>query len=200
MDKVFTNNDLHEAWGCPLDTIKRWSREFLAADPDAGHQGGRARKYTHSDAFTLFLAGNLIRNWNHSIPETKSILEEMIKWLKDKDYLPFKIDGPNLLNLSTYHLNVDGISYGEWEFIIEKTNAGFFYSVLGYQGLTASYQKPTERIIDGRVFVLFEKVKTIKEIISDSFPTTLGPRTILSIDALITDFRASLLTSYKPFK
>jgi len=77
MIRYFTNRELAERFDIKLARWKRWSREFLPADPLGGMQSGYARQYSPDDAFNLYLAGHLVSGLKFSIPAARKILQDL---------------------------------------------------------------------------------------------------------------------------
>jgi hypothetical protein len=86
MIKFFTNKELAQAFAINLAKWKRWSREFLPPDPLGGLQSGYARQYNLNEAFTVYLAGHLVRKLRYTIPEARQILNDLHQWLVDHDF------------------------------------------------------------------------------------------------------------------
>jgi DNA-binding transcriptional MerR regulator len=89
-DKV-NAKDLAKRFNVPTFTLRRWGREFLSPDPEAGKQKGKARLFDRNDAMILFLAAYLLRNEFYKIEETKEILEDILPWMSAKKLLPKKL-------------------------------------------------------------------------------------------------------------
>jgi len=77
MIRYFTSRELAERLNIKLAKWKRWSREFLPADPLGGMQSGYARQYSPDDAFNLYLAGHLVAGLKFSIPAARKILKDL---------------------------------------------------------------------------------------------------------------------------
>jgi hypothetical protein len=80
MIRYFTSRRLSDRLDINLARWKRWSREFLPPDPLGGLQSGYARQYSIDDAFKVFLGGCLVGELGYSIPETRTILADLIRW------------------------------------------------------------------------------------------------------------------------
>ena len=104
--------DLSQRFNDPVDTIKRWNREFLPPDPTSGRQAGRARMFTPDESLTLYFAGYLIRIEGYGINETGQILSDLKPWLLEKKLMPSSI---GLKRLPQYEL-----------FIQKRTGEDFF--------------------------------------------------------------------------
>ena len=87
MIKYYTNKELSERFGINIARWKRWSREFLEADPLGGLQSGYARQYHPADAFHIFLCGHLVAELKYSIAATKMIYKDLQTWLKEHGFL-----------------------------------------------------------------------------------------------------------------
>lgn len=95
MIKFYTNQELSRRFNIKLSRWKRWSREFLLPDPLGGLQSGYARQYNLDQAFTVYLGGYLVAELKFTIPETRSILEDLHRWLVEKRfYLHFSGHAP----------------------------------------------------------------------------------------------------------
>ncbi len=86
--KKYNNKTLSKALNTSLSKWKRWGREFLPPDPNAGMQCGIAREYSMQEAFTVYLGGYLVGNLKYSIPETKTILGDILPWLDKRKMIP----------------------------------------------------------------------------------------------------------------
>jgi hypothetical protein len=86
MIKFFTNRELSNRLGISLSKWKRWSREFLSPDPLGGMQSGYARQYHPDEAFTVFLAGHLVKDLKFAIPEAGQMMKDLQPWLFDKGF------------------------------------------------------------------------------------------------------------------
>lgn len=86
--KSITLRQLAEISGHTLDTVKRWSREFLPPDPSAGRQQGRARRLSLDDAFHVYLAGYIVSDVRLSIADAKRIITDLKDWLLSKGLTP----------------------------------------------------------------------------------------------------------------
>jgi len=86
MIKFYSNRELSQKLKINLARFKRWSREFLPPDPLGGMQSGYARQYSIDNAFAVYLGGHLVGELKYTIPEAKKILEDLKKWLKEKDF------------------------------------------------------------------------------------------------------------------
>jgi len=85
--KYYTNKELSEIFEINIAKWKRWSREFLDADPLGGLQSGYARQYHPPDAFHIFLCGYLVAELKYSISATKMIYKDLQIWLKEHGFL-----------------------------------------------------------------------------------------------------------------
>ena len=95
MIKFFTNQELSRYFNIKLSRWKRWSREFLPPDPLGGLQSGYARQYNIDQAFCVYLGGYLVAELKFTIPEARSILEDLQHWLVEKGfYFSFSGRGP----------------------------------------------------------------------------------------------------------
>ena len=81
MITYYTNRELSKKLKINLAKWKRWSREFLPPDPLGGLQSGYARQYTRDDAFTVYLGGSIVSDLKFTIPEAKTILNDLKNWL-----------------------------------------------------------------------------------------------------------------------
>ena len=81
MLKFFTNRELADKLNINLAKWKRWSREFLPPDPLGGMQSGYTRQYNIDDAFKVYLGGHLVSDIKFTIPETKTILNDLNGWM-----------------------------------------------------------------------------------------------------------------------
>ena len=86
MIHYFLGRDLADRLDIPLARWKRWAREFLPPDPLGGLQSGYARHYSIDEAFTVYLAGNLVSGSRFSIPEVRAILADLHHWLAGQGY------------------------------------------------------------------------------------------------------------------
>ena len=84
MIRFFSNRELSEKLSIRLSKWKRWSREFLPPDPLGGLQSGYARQYTTDQAFAVFLGGHLVADLHFSIPEARTILEDLNTWVSTR--------------------------------------------------------------------------------------------------------------------
>lgn len=104
-DNYLTARDLSQRFNVPLDTIKRWSREFLPPDPTAGRRAGRARLFDLDEALILKLARYFIRNEGYSISDSRQILNDLKPWFLATGLFPSRI-GPNGLKNMFYELYI----------------------------------------------------------------------------------------------
>ena len=86
MIRYFLGRELAQRLEIPLARWKRWGREFLPPDPLGGLQSGYARHYSIDEAFTVFLAGQLVSRSRFSIPESRQILSDLESWLTGEGY------------------------------------------------------------------------------------------------------------------
>ena len=86
MIRYFLGRELAHRLDIPLARWKRWGREFLPPDPLGGLQSGYARHYSIDEAFTVFLAGQLVSRSRFSIPESRQILSDLDPWLTREGY------------------------------------------------------------------------------------------------------------------
>ena len=82
----YTSRDLSRIFNIKKSRWKRWSREFLPPDPLGGLQSGYARQYTSTEAFIVYLGGNLVSRLQFSIPDTRMILKELDGWLNENGF------------------------------------------------------------------------------------------------------------------
>lgn len=78
----FNSKYLSKTLGIKPAKWKRWTREFLDADPLGGYQSGYARQFSYKDAFRVFLGGHLVSEQKFSIPDARQILRDLDGWLK----------------------------------------------------------------------------------------------------------------------
>ena len=88
MLRYFTSRILSENLDIKLSRWKRWSREFLSPDPLGGKQSGYARQYSTTEALTVYLAGHMVGHLGISIPETKTVLPEVVDWMAENQMIP----------------------------------------------------------------------------------------------------------------
>jgi len=89
MVETYLNKELAEAFGVDVLKWRRWSRDFLPPDPVAGSRSGHARRYSETDALTVFLAGlKLVGERKMSIPSARAAIQEIMPWLESKGLLP----------------------------------------------------------------------------------------------------------------
>ncbi|MFC1811819.1 hypothetical protein ACFL03_03950 [Thermodesulfobacteriota bacterium] len=81
MIKFYTNRELSQKLEINLAKWKRWSREFLPPDPLGGLQSGYARQFNPNEAFAVYLGGHLVADLKFTIPEAKTILQDLKGWL-----------------------------------------------------------------------------------------------------------------------
>jgi hypothetical protein len=86
MIRYFLGRELADGLEIPLARWKRWAREFLPPDPLGGLQSGYARHYSIDEAFTVYLAGQLVSRSRFSIPESRQILTDLNRWLAVQGY------------------------------------------------------------------------------------------------------------------
>ena len=86
MIRYFLGRDLADRLQIPPARWKRWAREFLPPDPLGGLQSGYARHYSIDEAFTVYLAGQLVSGSKCSIPEARAILADLQHWLAAEGY------------------------------------------------------------------------------------------------------------------
>jgi len=111
---LLSARDLAERFNVPLDTAKRWSREFLPPDPTAGRGAGIARMFSADECVILFLAAYLLRNEGYGTVDTQQILEDLTPWLLAKRLLPSRT-GPK------------GLKGQFWELFIQKKKEEAFF-------------------------------------------------------------------------
>lgn len=130
MIRFFTNRELSGKLGINLAKWKRWSREFLPPDPLGGLQSGFARQYRIDDAFTVFLGGHLVSELKYSVPEARTILQDLQTWLK-KDFLDLQAQGaPNFEGDLNQRVGSYVIFIARQPVALESA-AGFYYTVRG---------------------------------------------------------------------
>lgn len=81
MLKYYLNKDLSQKLSVPLAKWKRWSREFLPPDPLGGYRSGYARQYSLREAFRVYLGGHLVSDLRFTIPEARTILDNLDSWI-----------------------------------------------------------------------------------------------------------------------
>ena len=94
--------ELGKRLNIPVDTLKRWNRQFLTPDPNAGRQSGRARVFTPDECLILYLAGYLLRNEGYGNSDTGQILSDVTPWLLARKLMPSRI-GPKGLSKKDFH-------------------------------------------------------------------------------------------------
>lgn len=166
MIRFFTNRELSHKFGINLAKLKRWSREFLPPDPLGGLQSGFARQYNIDDAFTVFLGGHLVAELKCTIPEARTILQDLQAWLKKE---PFDLKSPDDKQFN----DEQNLRVGRYVIFIVKQSvtaepaAGFYYTVRGiissrsinYKGAQIKEERYVETLIPPR-----DKQKNFSEI------------------------------------
>ena len=124
MVKLFTARELADCLGINPAKWKRWVREFLPPDPLAGMQSGYARQFYVNDAFTVFLAGHLVAALKFSIPDARTILEDLSPWMQRNGFR-FNPDG-------TRDRNADPAPVRDHTIIVRSyPDGGFGYTARG---------------------------------------------------------------------
>ncbi|RJR40809.1 MAG: MerR family transcriptional regulator [Desulfobacteraceae bacterium] len=113
----FTAKDLAAVTGERLSTAKRWTRLFLAPDPEVGLQRGRQRLFSEEEAFTVFMAGYLVSKLGFSVADAKIILGDLLSWMKKQGIYPER--GITESPVKTWHAE------------IMTAEKGFFYHFHG---------------------------------------------------------------------
>ena len=126
--KRLTNKELATRFGINLAKWKRWSREFLPPDPEAGMQSGIAREYSPEEAFTIVLGGFLVTSLKFSIPDAKIITKDLLPWFEAKGFLPLEEWPKRPLEDQVVR----------WEVTIERGKRGFAYQAKGRLKMTIS--------------------------------------------------------------
>lgn len=83
-----TNREAAERFDWPLARWKRWTREFLPPDPEAGMRKGIKREIWVNDAFHVFLGGVLVNELNFGISQAKTIIRDIWPKLSERHFLP----------------------------------------------------------------------------------------------------------------
>lgn len=100
MDK-YTNKAVSKILDIHPERWKRWTRDFLPANMEAGRQMGKARLLTTDEVFKAWLGGRLIER---RVPSAvgREILRSLFRWMDDRGYFPivgcFNPDRVNLMN------------------------------------------------------------------------------------------------------
>ena len=115
----FNSRHLSENLDINLAKWKRWVREFLPPDPLGGLQSGYARQFNLKEALRVYLGGQLLSQLRFSIPETRTILNELDPILKEHGYYALYPIKP------TTHIEAT------WLFIYSMANNAFDYALIG---------------------------------------------------------------------
>jgi len=116
----FSNNRWAAIFGINPARWKRWCREFLGHDPAAGLQSGKARKLNLENAFIVLLGGHLVSGLKFTIPDAKTIIQDILDWLRLRALMP-----------GNEYNNSGGEKPIEWEIRIERRSNGFAYQMKG---------------------------------------------------------------------
>ncbi len=179
----YTSKQLAECFEIKLDTWKRWSREFLAADPRAGRQGGVARTFDTKDAFRVFLGGHLVNQARFSVPAAKDILSSLIKWMEEKEYFPLH-DYKNRVYIA---FEEGGLS--SWQMTIIQREKGCEFYAKGLIGMSKTLHEYDEN--QKMITETFISQVIRGEDVRDD-PSHINSA-ILSIDAIINEFLSGLM-------
>jgi len=115
---VLTSTEFAEIFESNPAKVKRHVRDFLPPDGTVGQQKGYARILSLDDAFTLFLASEIIGVYKFSIPDTRMILQDLKPWMMSNGIVPSK---KCLKNFKTKS------SVEDWEIQIFRMRPGIFY-------------------------------------------------------------------------
>ncbi len=85
-----SNRELFQAFNVLDTTWKKWSREFLPEDPEAGLRKGRTRMYTAEQAFIVWAGGQMLNTKNMTYEEAKAALSALENFLVQERYFPLK--------------------------------------------------------------------------------------------------------------
>ena len=83
-----SNRELFEAFNVLDTTWKKWSREFLPEDPEAGLRKGKTRMYTAEQAFLVWAGGQMLNSKNMTYEESREALNALSDYMEDKGYFP----------------------------------------------------------------------------------------------------------------
>lgn len=135
MKYEYTYRELSELLGINLPKLKRWGREFLPPDLSAGQQQGVPRKLTLDDAFFLYFSGVMVQDISLSIPEARTILQDIESFLRDYSSIPSRITHYKYMKIKNWVLLVTPVADGN-----------FWYRARGI--LSRDFESYDEDIID----------------------------------------------------
>jgi hypothetical protein len=87
MIHYFSNREISQKLEINLARWKRWSRSFLPPDPLGGMRSGYARQYLFRDVIKVYLGGHLISHLKMSVPQSATVVNDLLPWLKKNGYL-----------------------------------------------------------------------------------------------------------------
>lgn len=107
MDK-FKISKISKNLEIPHGKAKRYAREFLGPDPNAGIQSGHARSLNMGEAYITFLAYHLVSEQSFTIHEAKKIISDLKKWLIERNLFPGEEGGaePEKPKVKSWKINI----------------------------------------------------------------------------------------------
>ncbi len=132
-----SNRELFESFKIKDTTWRRWSREFLEPDPDAGLRKGRTRMYNAELAFTVWAGGKMLTEKQMTYEESKDALKELTGFMERKHLLPLQNS-----RITMAHDSENG-KPTDWSLEIARTNSGNYYYALGTSSTAGHFNSPT---------------------------------------------------------
>jgi len=85
---MLTNAILSEKLGIPLTKVRRWTKEFLPADPKATRRSGYTREFSNNEGFFIYLGGYMVSVLGFSFDQARNIFKTVIPWLLSIGVVP----------------------------------------------------------------------------------------------------------------
>ena len=84
----FTSEQLASLFKVHPLRLKRWAREWLGVDEEAGRQMGKARRFDLDKGFLLFIGREMLTGLHVPSDRVGKVLEALEPWLRKKGLLP----------------------------------------------------------------------------------------------------------------
>jgi len=85
---MLTNAILSEKLDIPLTKVRRWTKEFLPADPKATRRSGYTREFSNNEGFFIYLGGYMVSVLGFSFDQARKIFETVVPWLLSIGVVP----------------------------------------------------------------------------------------------------------------
>lgn len=104
LNSHYTYRELSELLNINLAKVKRWGREFLPPDLEAGRQQGISRVLPIDDAFMIYMGGFIVNDLKLSINDAKLIINDIHGWLVDHDLMPSLFEVSKQEKVKAWHI------------------------------------------------------------------------------------------------